>query len=178
MTDRELRKLRRTDLLELLLAQEKENEELRLQLQQLQSQLEKRELTMATAGSIAAASIELNGVFEAAQAAADQYLASIKKMNEEKEICFSKMEEDAKLRAEQTLRETQERCSRMEAECRAEADRILQETEEKRLAMLEETKKDLKNYWTSVSVRMEELYKKQLGDKKQKPESEEGTVSE
>ena len=177
MTDLELKKLRRTDLLELLLAQEKENEELRRQVQQLQSRLEERELVMVNAGSIAEASMQLNGVFEAAQAAADQYLASIRKMNEEKETYCSKIKEEARLRAEQTLREAEERCSRMEAESRAEADRILKETEEKQLTMLEETKKDLKSYWASVSVQMEELYKKQLGEKKQEPENEEGNVS-
>jgi len=177
MTDRELRKLRRTDLLELLLAQEKENEDLRRQIQQLQDRLEERELKIINAGSIAEASMQLNGVFEAAQSAADQYLASIRKMNEEKENYCSKIEEEARLRAEQTLRETEARCSRMEEESRAEADRILKETEEKQRAMLEETKKDLKSYWASVSLRMEELYKKQLGEKEQEPENEEGNVS-
>ena len=75
MTDQELRKLRRTDLLELLLAQEKENEELRRRVEQLQICLEERELTMVNAGSIAEASMQLNGVFQAAQAAAGGVIA-------------------------------------------------------------------------------------------------------
>lgn len=177
MTDQELRKLRRTDLLELLLAQEKENEELRRQIQQLQDRLEERELTMINAGSIAEASMQLNGVFEAAQAAADQYLASVRKLNEEKETYFSKMEEESKSRAEQMLREAEDRCSRMEEESRAKSQQILKETEEKQRAMLEETKKDLKSYWAGISLRMEELYKKQLGEKEQEPENTEGNVS-
>lgn len=36
MTDQELKKLRRSDLLELLIAQEKENERLRSQVEQLE----------------------------------------------------------------------------------------------------------------------------------------------
>lgn len=178
MTDQELRKLRRTDLLELLLAQEKENEELRRQIQQLQDRLEERELKIINAGSIAEASMQLNGVFEAAQAAADQYLASVRKLNEEKKNYFSKMEEEARLRAEQTLRETEERCRRLEEESRARSEQLLKETEQKRIAMLEETKEDLKSYWVGISAQMENLYKKQIQEEEQKPGTAEGNVSE
>ena len=178
MTDQELRKLRRTDLLELLLAQEKENEELRRRVEQLQICLEERELTMVNAGSIAEASMQLNGVFQAAQAAADQYLTSIRKMNDEKEVYFAGLEEEARLRAEQTLRETEERCRRLEEESRARSEQLLKETEQKRITMLEETKEDLKSYWVGISAQMENLYKKQIQEEEQKPGTAEGNVSE
>ena len=178
MTDRELRKLRRTDLLELLLAQEKENEELRRRVEQLQICLEERELTIMNAGSIAEASLQLNGVFRAAQAAADQYLTSIRKMNEEKEAYFAGLEEEARLRAEQLLRETEERCRRMEKESRASADLLLKEAEQRRFTMLEKAKEDLKSYWTGISVQMDDLYKKQLQEEQQKAETAEGYISE
>ena len=177
MTDQELKKLRRTDLLELLLAQEKENEELRRRVEQLQIRLEERELTIANAGSIAEASMQLNGVFQAAQAAADQYLDSIRKMNEEKEAYFAGLEEDAKRRAEQTLQEVEERCRRMEEESQLKSRQLLEETEQKRITMLEEAKADLKSYWMGVSAQMESLYKKKMQED-QADEAAEGNVSE
>ena len=83
MTDQELRKLSRADLLELLLEQSKENERLREQLRQAEERLADRKIEIETAGSIAQAALQLNGVFEAAQKAADQYLENIQRLAEE-----------------------------------------------------------------------------------------------
>lgn len=78
MTDKELKRLKRVDLLELLIAQSRENERLRKELEETRRELETKELKLEQAGSIAEAALQLNGVFEAAQAAADQYLLSVK----------------------------------------------------------------------------------------------------
>ncbi|MDO5785622.1 MAG: DNA repair protein [Eubacteriales bacterium] len=83
MTDQELRKLSRADLLELLLRQSKENEQLREQLKQAQEQLASREIKIDNAGSIAEAALQLNGVFEAAEQAAAQYLENVRRLAEE-----------------------------------------------------------------------------------------------
>ena len=78
MTDKELRKLRRGELLEMLLDQTKENERLKKQIADLQEQIETREIILKRSGSIAEAALKLNGVFEAAQKAADQYLENVR----------------------------------------------------------------------------------------------------
>ncbi|MBQ8200692.1 MAG: DNA repair protein [Clostridia bacterium] len=73
MKDKELRKLSRTELLELLIEQGKENLALQEQLRSVQEELESRRLELAECGSIAEAALKLNGVFQAAQQAIDQY---------------------------------------------------------------------------------------------------------
>lgn len=83
MTDKELRKLKRIELLELLTGMSEENEALRLERDTLQQQLQERRLHLKEAGSIAEAAFQLSGIFEAAQAAADIYLENIKQMNGE-----------------------------------------------------------------------------------------------
>jgi len=83
LEQKELRKLRRVDLLELLVTQAKENEQLRQQVQKLQAELNSRKILVEKAGSIADASIALNKLFETAQATADQYLENIKRMEQE-----------------------------------------------------------------------------------------------
>lgn len=83
MTERELRKLSRLDLLELLLRQMEENERLRAELEQAQRQLESRDLMIENAGSIAQASLQISRVFEAAQMAADVYLENVRRMARE-----------------------------------------------------------------------------------------------
>lgn len=83
LTDKELQKLSRIDLLELLLEKSKENEKLQEELEQVKAKLAEREIKIEKAGSIAEAALALNGVFEAAQAAADQYLENLRRISEE-----------------------------------------------------------------------------------------------
>ena len=82
MTERELRKLSRIDLLQLLLKEIKENEKLRKERKVLQEALDNKEIRIQEAGSIAEAALQLNGIFEAAEQAAAQYLENMRKLTE------------------------------------------------------------------------------------------------
>ena len=73
MDPKKLKQLSRSDLLEMLLNLSKENEQLRQELHQVTSKLEDRTITAEKCGSLAEAALNLNGVFQAAQAACDQY---------------------------------------------------------------------------------------------------------
>lgn len=81
MTDKELRKLSRAELLEMLIAQSKEVALLKKQLQEANEKLEDKRIMIENSGSIAEAALHLNGVFEAAQNAAEQYLENIKRQS-------------------------------------------------------------------------------------------------
>lgn len=105
MTERELRRLSRTDLLELLLAQRRENEQLRCILDQTQSQLADRTIKIDKAGSLAEASLQLSGIFTAAQDSCQYYMENIKLLSERQSQVCQQME-----------RETREKCDRMVAE--------------------------------------------------------------
>ena len=78
MTDKQLQKLSRRQLLEILVEQGRKIEELESQLQQLQKQLDDRTIKIENAGSIAQAALALTDIFEKAQEAADLYLANDK----------------------------------------------------------------------------------------------------
>lgn len=80
MTEKELHKLKRAELLEMMLAQSREIESLRARIEQLEAELADREIRIRESGSIAEAALKLNGVFEAAQAAADQYLENVRRL--------------------------------------------------------------------------------------------------
>ena len=88
MKEKLIRKMNREELLELLIQYSEEKEELELRITRLekklaetQKKLEERTIAIDQAGSIAEAALKLNGVFEAAQQAADQYLENIRQMN-------------------------------------------------------------------------------------------------
>ena len=110
MTEKELRRLSRTDLLELLLAQRRENEQLRCILDQTQSQLADRTIKIEKAGSIAEASLQLSGIFTAAQDSCQYYMDNIKLLSERQSAVCQQMEQ-----------ETKEKCDRMVAEAEQKA---------------------------------------------------------
>ena len=78
MPDRELRRMRRAELVEIILALKQTEDRLRAENAALSAQLQERQIHIENAGSIAQAALELNHVFEAAQAAADDYAASVR----------------------------------------------------------------------------------------------------
>lgn len=82
MDSKELKKLNRKQLLELLLDQMKRVEELEELLRIAEEKINERILAETEAGSIAEAAMRLNRVFEAAQAAADQYVENVKRMTD------------------------------------------------------------------------------------------------
>ena len=71
MTDKEFRRLSREELVEIIYELQRSESALREENDQLRAKLADRSLKMEKAGSLAEASLALNGVFEAAQAAAD-----------------------------------------------------------------------------------------------------------
>ena len=88
MTEKELKRLSRKQLLEMLIVQTECNEQLENQLAEVKKQLECRIIKEKKAGSIAEAALKLNSVFEAAQNAANQYLENIHYLEEEqKNLC-------------------------------------------------------------------------------------------
>lgn len=76
--NRTIRKMKKIELLELLLEQEQEIERLNEEIEQLKKKLECKELKISESGSIAEAALRLSDIFESAQKAADIYLESIK----------------------------------------------------------------------------------------------------
>lgn len=84
MTDKELKHLNRSDLLEILIAQMEENEKLKKQLKEVEERANNRQIAINEAGSIAEAALRLNGVFDAAQAAAAQYLENVQRLSSER----------------------------------------------------------------------------------------------
>lgn len=144
MTERQLRKASRIDLLKLLIEQKKENTRLQEQLLQQQEQLRQREITINQAGSLSEAALKLSGIFDAAESACQYYTENIRALSgRQEEICRTmeqetrekcdRMLEQAKQMAKVYWDEYTEKCSRymksMENARRAEAERECGEME-------------------------------------------------
>ena len=79
MTEKELLKLRRSELLEIMLAQSQEIDNLRQQLDEANAKLADREIRLSESGSIAEASLRLTNIFTEAQKAVDLYVENMKR---------------------------------------------------------------------------------------------------
>lgn len=77
MTEKELRRLKRVELLEIMLEQGREIERLQQQVTELKAELDRREIIISKAGSIAEAAMQLTDIFQEAQRTADLYLANV-----------------------------------------------------------------------------------------------------
>ena len=78
MTDKRLQKLKKADLLQLMLDQSQEIDRLREELEKTKAELEEKQIRIANCGSIAEASLAVSRIFEDAQKAADLYLQNVR----------------------------------------------------------------------------------------------------
>jgi len=115
MTDKELRKLSRAELLEILVMQGKTIDELKAQVEGLERKLEAQDVQIQNAGSIAEASMRLSGVFEAAERSAQIYLANVQRLERESQ----KRREDADALYAQVQAKCRDLLDRTRASCDA-----------------------------------------------------------
>ena len=109
MTEKELKKLNRYQLLELLILQTERADRLQNRLEETEQQLSNMDLQLFSLGSIAEASLQLKGVFQAAQDAADMYINAAKKRAEE-------IEEEAREKGAAIIEQAMEEAERIKGE--------------------------------------------------------------
>ena len=141
MEQKDLKRLSRADLLEMLVDQSAELQRMQMKYEAAQRALEQRTILMDNAGSIAEAALQLNGVFEAAQASAQQYIDSVEALAQRKE------DEAEQKRIDNMIKNVQWRCIKMEQETRLRCSQ-----------MLERAKVESQSYWDEVQDRLDAYY--------------------
>lgn len=122
MTEKQLRKMKRKSLLEVMVLQAEKIEEQEKQIAELQAKLEERNLHINEAGSLAEASMKIFEVLNSAQQAADLYIDNIKKNEEDSKQALEKasgaaeeMIESAKRKAEKIIEDSELHLAQMVA---------------------------------------------------------------
>ena len=103
MVSKELKRLSRRELVDIIYQLKKNEQELQDQIASLQESLQERRIRMSVAGSIAEAATDITNIFAAAQRTADLYLQEISCMKQDAQLECSKMLEDAKDQVVQIL---------------------------------------------------------------------------
>ena len=165
LTAADLRRMNRRRLLELLLECSRENvqqrkdmAELKAKNRKLQKQLEDKRIKIEKAGTLAEASLLLNGVVEATQAAAAQYLENLRDLElretvrcEEKEAQTHRQArrilENARNECDELVRRTQEQCSAMETQTRTAC-----------ASMTDRARAEIDEHWDQLSDKLEAFY--------------------
>lgn len=103
MNEQDLKKLSRADLLEVLVQQNQKIERLQRQLDVANRKLADRTIAIEQSGSLAEASLAVNGVFRAAEAACAQYTENIRARSEAQESICARMEQETQAKCEAML---------------------------------------------------------------------------
>ena len=130
MTDKELQKLKRPELLEIMLGLQNELDKEREENEVLRAKLEEKQIALNKSGSIAEAALEINGVFDAAQKAADVYLENVKKMHAEEEKHHVEVIAQANSEAEAIIADVRREAETLRAKTDIECRTKLKNTEE------------------------------------------------
>ncbi|MCR4638794.1 hypothetical protein [Ruminococcus sp.] len=99
MTDKEFKHLKRSDLIYIIYEYQKKQEELIKENEELREKLKEKELKISNSGSLAEISAKLNGLFEAAQQTADDYIRGVE----------NSAVETAEKKAQKLIRDAQEK---------------------------------------------------------------------
>ena len=105
MVKKELKKLRRRELVDIIYQMKKNEEQLQAEISSLKEEIQDKRLRLSQAGSVADAAATISNLFADAQKTADLYLNEIACMKEDAEKECTKAIEDAKQQAQQILAE-------------------------------------------------------------------------
>lgn len=144
MTDKDLKKLNRQDLLVLLAEQTARANKLDNQLRKLEKELKERQLSINECGTLAEAAFKLSGMFQVADEAVTIYVENIKRMNDKQDQICKHIEAASKRKAEKLVEEAEEK-----------AAEIIRNAEE--LAAKEIEKMDA--HWDEVQRKIKEMDK-------------------
>ena len=188
MTETELKKMSRGELLQMLILQSDENTALKNKVEELEKQAQKREILIGESGTIAEAALKLSGIFEAADRAVGEYQENIRRLSADSaavakarldevekkaNALLAKAEIKAAQRekeAEQALLEYKKELKRLGEEQEALLQAKKEEAEKEATSILvkaktqaDRSKLEADRYWEELTTRLEAFYNEHKG---------------
>ena len=174
MTQYEMKKLSRKELLQLAAEESAQIRILQEHLEIAENELHKREININEAGSIAEASMKLSNVFEAAQEACRLYTDNIQRLSERQESICAEIEKETKEKAaayeaevisrcERLEKDTKEACEKLDMDTKAACEKLEKDAKISCEKMVETAKAEAKAYWDELSQKLEDFYQAHAG---------------
>lgn len=145
MADKDIRRMNRQELLELLVERTRQNQDLQAQLSAARRELEQVRSqptvveppkaeeaapvrTPEQIGSLAEEAFRVSGILEAAQKSASYYLKNVERIYAEQTHICERVEAESRAKAAQLQQETEQKCRELREDARAMVDALLSET--------------------------------------------------
>ena len=109
MISKDLKRLNRRELVDIIYQLKKNEQEMQKEIESLKNELQDKRIRISMAGSIADAAMSVTNVFSAAQMTADLYLSEIFIMKEDTEKECAKKIEDAEKKVKEILADGKEK---------------------------------------------------------------------
>lgn len=123
MISKELKKLNRRELVDVIYQLKKNEEQMQDKIASLESELQDRRIHLSAAGCIADAATDITGIFSVAQATADLYLSEIASMKEDTQKECAKMIEEARKKVESIMADGKGHCDALAARYRTDYEK-------------------------------------------------------
>ena len=126
MVNKELKRLSRRELVDIIYQMKKNEQQMQEEIAALQEALEDKRIRLSAAGSVAEAATSITEVFSAAQKTADLYLYEISCMKEEAERECAKMIEEAKATVAKTYSDGEKQYAALSVRYQIEYEKLQQ----------------------------------------------------
>ena len=130
MVNKELKKLSRRELMDIIYQMKKNEQQMQDELTAIQESLRDKRMRLFVAGSIAEAATTITGIFETAQKTADLYLHEIECLRHDADRVCEKMVADAEQKVKDIMAEGNQQYEHLTACCQTEYMRLQQLREE------------------------------------------------
>ena len=124
MISKELKKLSRRELVDIIYQMKKNEEQLQEQIGSLQEELQDKRIRLANAGSIAEAAASITDLLTAAQNTADLYLQEIAALKADTQKQCKEALEEAQKNASRLMTEREVQCASMKIRYEMECDKL------------------------------------------------------
>ena len=152
MTDKEFKRLNRSQLIEIIYQFQVKVEELTKENETLNAALEDKRIRIAQAGSIAEAAVEVNNVMQAAQNAAQQYLNEIQTRHAETEEACQNIKNKATAEADALTAQAKEEAASIVAQAKEEAASIVAQARTETDAIINRAQAELKKIFPASGI--------------------------
>lgn len=142
MTDKELKRLNRKELVEIIYQLQIEQQQAQQKIASLEQELADRSIRLENAGSIADAALGINHIFESAQTAADEYYQSVQAASAE---------------MEDRIAETDKICEEKLWNADKKAVQILEDAEDEARNIVNRAEKESREKWNEFRKRVDDL---------------------
>ena len=142
MDEKLLKKLSKKELINKVIEQQEILEKQKMTIEEMEKEIQDRHIKLDKAGTIAEATVLLNGVIEATEKAAAQYLENIEKLSGDQERVMKQQQAEHEKKMQELYNETKEKC-----------DALQMKTERECAEKIADAERQVEDRWSTLELK-------------------------